>query len=75
MACGEGVNESVVVTSMRDNPGGWGAVVAAYLRNTGGSDEDEDGSQGDDSGVGGLVPGLGLIVTALSIVSALMLFR
>jgi hypothetical protein len=61
---------------MRDNPGGWGAVVAAYLRNTGGGDDDEGSEErGEDSGGGmAVVSGLGLVVTALSMISALMLF-
>lgn len=42
----ESGSDGAVFTSQRDNPGGWGAVVAAYLRNTDG--EAADGE--DDSG-------------------------
>ncbi|KXX74005.1 Glucan 1,3-beta-glucosidase [Madurella mycetomatis] len=41
----ESGSDGAVLTSQRDNPGGWGAVVAAYLRNTEGEAADGD----DDS--------------------------
>ncbi|KAH6845143.1 pectate lyase superfamily protein-domain-containing protein [Chaetomium sp. MPI-CAGE-AT-0009] len=66
---------SAVVTSMRDHPGSWGAVMAAYLRNTGRGDGDGgDWDKGEDSGARTMVSGLGLAVTIQVILSALMLF-
>ncbi|KAH6649917.1 pectate lyase superfamily protein-domain-containing protein [Chaetomium tenue] len=74
-------NGSVVVTSMKDHPGSWGAVMAAYLRNTGRGDGGEDGDgngggdKGEDSGAGGaIMSGLGLMLTILGILFGLMLF-
>lgn len=63
-------NGSVIVTSMKDYPGSWGAVMAAYLRNTGRGDEDGD----EDSGGRTIVSGLGLMVTILGVFAGLMLF-
>lgn len=57
-----------IVTSQRDNPGGWGAVVAAYLRNTGSGDADGvgDGDGDEDSRAGHVrVSGWGLMTMSL----------
>jgi glucan 1,3-beta-glucosidase len=56
-------NGSVIVTTQRDNPGSWGAVVAAYLRNTG-LDEGDGEIEGKDSG-GGMVVLSGLTLAAV----------
>ncbi|KAL2196400.1 pectate lyase superfamily protein-domain-containing protein [Corynascus similis CBS 632.67] len=72
-------SRDTVVTSMKEYPGGWGAVVAAYLRHTkggggdGGSD-DGDGNGDDSGGAMAKVSGLGLLVMALTSLGALMLF-
>ncbi|KAL2125987.1 hypothetical protein VTI74DRAFT_2010 [Chaetomium olivicolor] len=68
---GDGKGGNVVVTSQRDNAGGWGAVVAAYLRDVGGGDGQ---AGGEDSGAGKrTMDGLGLVVAVLG-VSSVMLF-
>jgi hypothetical protein len=65
---------SVIVTSMKNHPGSWGAVMAAYLRNTDGGGEDGDEDNSDDSGARAMMSGLGLMVTILGFLSGLLLF-
>ncbi|KAK4153611.1 glucan 1,3-beta-glucosidase [Chaetomidium leptoderma] len=78
---GEAGDGSMVVTSQRDNPGSWGAAVAAYLMNTGGSgggggggggDGNGDGGDEDSGGQRGSVSGLGLVVTVVGVLSAMI---
>jgi glucan 1,3-beta-glucosidase len=69
-----GNGSGTVITSQRDNPGSWGAVVAAYLRNTGNDDEGKgEGDGGEDSG-GARVKGegLGMVVAIVALFIALM---
>ena len=54
-AGGGGDGNSVAVTTQKDNLGGWGAVVAAYLRNSG------DGASGGGGGGGGSSSGSGSV--------------
>lgn len=65
-----GNGSGTVITSQKDNPGSWGAVVAAYLRNTGGDEGEGDGGQ--DSGAGRVKEGLGLFVTTVAMLFVLM---
>jgi glucan 1,3-beta-glucosidase len=65
-------NGSAVVTTQRDNPGSWGAVVAAYLRNAG--TVSGDGEKDEDSGTGRVVlSGLTLAAVVVGILHQLLL--
>jgi hypothetical protein len=69
--------DAVTITSQKQNPGSWGAVVAAYLRNSGNGEGGGGGSgsgEGDGgSGVGIMrASGIGLAVVAYGILFTLI---